>query len=194
MSVSDRRLKVAEKIAEGMKGKEIAEQLGYVNRDSVYQAVANPGVKEQIAFHRDNLFHQSRIDRVKLLRELYQRATEPTGPIFDTLQGDGEFLNAANLKKLDDYQSRIIQQVEVEPTLVKQMVEGKAVTLTVSVIKKIRFHSPDSALKILSKAAGFEDGVLTFDPEQQGGPFRGLVIIPPRETIASAEGPPGNPI
>ena len=66
-------------------------------------------------------------------------------------------------------------------------------TLTVSVVKKIRFHSPDSALKILSKAAGFEDGVLTFDPDSVGGPFRGLVIIPPKETVLR-EGPPEKPI
>ena len=166
----------------------------YNSIESVSSALQSPQVKEQIAFHRDNLFHQSRIDRVKLLRELYQRATEPTGPIFEILQGDGEVLDASNLKKLHPFQSRLIQQIEVEPTLVKTK-EG---TRTISVIKKLRFHSPDSALKILSKAAGFEDGILSFNPDQSAGPFRGLIIIPPTQqgidNIGSGEGPPEKPI
>ena len=190
MSVSDRRLKVAEKIAQGMKGKEIAEELGYVDRDSVYRAVASPEVKDQIKWHRDNLFEQSRIDRVKLLRELYERAVEPTGPIFKTLRGDGEFLDAANLEKLDPLQSRLIQQIEVEPMLIKSQ-EGDI--CHASIVKKIRFHSPDSALKILSKAAGFEDGLLSVDPSEVGGPFRGLVILPPRQSVIDMERPGGRP-
>ena len=184
--VAESRLKTAELKSQGKSREEIMELVPEYNSvDSVSSALASKDVQSQIAFHRDNLFHQSRIDRVKLLRELYQRATEPTGPIFKVLRGEGQFLDAANLEKLDDFQSRIIQQVEVEPTLVKT----EAGTFTASVIKKIRFHSPDSALKILSKAAGFEDGVLTFDPDTVGGPFRGLVIIPPKETVLR-EGPP----
>ena len=189
--VSESRLKTAELKAQGKSREEIMDLVPeYNSLESVSSALQSKVVKEQITFHRDNLFRESRIDRVQLLRELYQRATEPTGPIFEILQGEGDYLDAANLKRLHPFQSRLIQQIEVEPTLVKDP-QG---TRTISVIKKIRFHSPDSALKILSKAAGFEDGVLTLDPTEVGGPFRGLVIIPPRpapiDMEPSAEGPP----
>ena len=176
-----------------MNAEQIKEELGYSSTASVYKAQSHPAVNEQIVWHRDNLFEKSRIDRVKLLRELYQRATEPTGPIFETLQGDGSFLDADNLKKLDDFQSRLIQQIEIEPTTV--FVDG--VKQTVSIIKKIRFHSPDAALKILAKAAGFEDGLPSKTDMEAGGPFRGLTIVPPTEVIemeVSGEGPPENPI
>lgn len=197
---SDRRLQTADLISQGKNASEIAEEVGYKDRQGVYEAVKSPEVKEQIAFHRDNLFEQSRIDRVKLLKELYQRATQPTGPIFDTLMGDGEFLDARNLSKLEPHLSCLIQQVEVEPMIIKRKGD---ITCHASVIKKIRFHSPDSALKILSKAAGFEDGILSVDPTEIGGPFRGLIIVPPRQprsdcglidTERSGEGPPENPI
>ncbi len=198
MGIVEKRVQVADLISRGVKPDEIARQVGYKDAKSVYQAVASSEVKEQIAWHRDNLFEQARIDRVKLLRELYQRATEPTGPIFKILRGDGDFLDAANLEKLHPFQSRLIQQIEIEPTMVKCLIDGKPETITASVVKKIRFHSPDSALKILSKAAGFEDGVLANAGQGEGGPFRGLIIIPPGsepiDVERSGEGPPENPI
>lgn len=193
----ENRLKVADMTARGMKAGQIKEELGYASTAAVYKAQSHPAVNEQIKWHRDNLFEQSRIDRVKLLRELYERATEPTGDIFKTLRGDGSFLDAANLEKLTPLQSRLIQQIEIEPTLIKQRVDGVVETLTTSVVKKIRFHSPDAALKILSKAAGFEDGLPAKGEGEGGGPFRGLTIIPPTEVIdmpSSGEGPPENPI
>ncbi len=80
--VSESRLKTAELKSQGMSREEIMDLVPeYSSVESVSSALKSPDVKEQIAFHRDNLFHQSRIDRVKLLRELYQRATEPTGPV-----------------------------------------------------------------------------------------------------------------
>lgn len=198
----DRRLKVADMTGQGMTPEQIKDELGYSSTQSVYKAQSNPAVNEQIKWHRDNLFEQSRIDRVKLLRELYERATEPTGDIFKTLRGEGQFLDAANLEKLTPLQSRLIQQIDIEPTLIKQLVDGQVETLTTSVVKKIRFHSPDAALKILSKAAGFEDGLPTRTDMEAGGPFRGLNIIPPKEVIdrsdcgmePSEQGPPENPI
>lgn len=187
----DRRLKVADMTAQGMKPEEIKEELGYSSTQSVYKAQAHPAVAEQIAWHRDNLFEKSRIDRVRLLRDLYESVTCPTGPIFLTLRGEGELLLASNLDKLDDVQSRLIQQIEIEPSTV--FVDGEK--QTVSVVKKIRFHSPDAARKILSKAAGFEDGLPTKGEGEGGGPFRGMTIVPPIEMIEvkpSEEGPPEN--
>ncbi len=199
--VIDRRLKVADMTAQGMKPEEIKEELGYSSTASVYKAQAHPAVAEQIAWHRDNLFEQSRIDRVDLLRDLYESITCPTGPIFLTLRGEGELLLASNLDKLDDVQSRLIQQIEIEPTTVidESVVDGEAVALkrTVSVVKKIRFHSPDAARKILSKAAGFEDGLPVKGEGEGGGPFRGMTIVPPIEMVeveSSETRPPGNPI
>ena len=194
--VSESRLKTAELKSQGKTREEILDLVPEFNSlDSVSSALQNADVKEQIAFHRDNLFYQSRIDRVQLLKELHARATEPTGPIFKVLRGEGNFLDAANLEKLTPLQSRLIQQIEIEPTFTR---DNKGKTITVSVVKKIRFHSPDSALKILSKAAGFEDGILSVDPTEIGGPFRGLVIIPPRQplidTKRSGEGPPETPV
>ena len=202
MGIGEKRLQVADLVSQGVKPDQIAEQLGYKDANSVYQAVASPEVREQIKWHRDNLFEQSRIDRVKLLRELYERATEATGPIFKTLRGEGNYLDAANLEKLTPLQSRLIQQIEIEPSLIVTHIQdgyGKLekVTQTTSVVKKIRFHSPDAALKILSKAAGFEDGLPSRTDMEAGGPFRGLNIIPPHEVIEmqrSEEGPPENPI
>ena len=180
--------------ARGMKAGQIKEELGYSSTAAVYKAQSHPAVNEQIKWHRDNLFEQSRIDRVKLLRELYERATEPTGDIFKTLRGDGEFLNAANLEKLTPLQSRLIQQVEIEPSMIKAVLDdGSVTTITASVVKKLRFHSPDAALKILAKAAGFEDGLPSRTDMEAGGPFRGLTILPPKEVIdmvQSQEGPP----
>lgn len=186
--VSERRLQTAEMISQGIPADQIAEELGYDSRESVYSAVKSPEVKEQIAWHRDNLFEQSRIDRVKLLRELYERTTEPTGPIFKTLRGDGQVMDAANLEKLTPLQSRLIQQIEIDPTLIKVLLDdGSTSMVHLSVVKKIRFHSPDSALKILSKAAGFEDGMLAVEQGDVGGPFRGLVILPPRTAVIDME-------
>lgn len=179
--VSESRLQIAEHTAQGKTPKEIVELVPGINSvESVVSARKNPEVKAQVKWHRDNLFEKSRIDRVYLLQEMYQRLTQPTGPIFEKLRDGGEFLNASNLEKLGDFESRIIQQVEVEPAFV--MVDGEKVTR--SIVKKIRFHSPDAAMKILSKAAGFEDGVLKYDPNETGGPFRGLVLVPPKETTA----------
>lgn len=191
MEIRERRVQVADLVSQGVKPDEIAKQLGYKDAKSVYQAVASPAVKEQIAWHRDNLFEKSRIDRVKLLRDLYESVTCPTGPIFLTLRGEGELLLASNLDKLDDVQSRLIQQIEIEPTTV--LVDGDK--QTVSVVKKIRFHSPDAARKILSKAAGFEDGLPVKGEGEGGGPFRGMTIVPPIEMVEvtpSEEGPPEN--
>lgn len=177
---NERRLQVAELTSQGYGPAEIQKELGYESTQSVYSALKNQDVRGQIKFLRDDLFEKARIDRVQLLRELYQRATEPTGPIFKILRGDGDFLDAANLEKLHPFQSRLIQQIEIEPTLIKSFdSDGEVQTVTASVVKKIRFHSPDSALKILSKAAGFEDGVPPDIGPGGGGPFRGLVIIPP---------------
>ena len=177
---NERRLQVAELTSQGYGPAEIKKELGYSSVQSVDSALRDPNVREQIRWHRDNLFEQARIDRVQLLRELYQRATEPTGPIFKILRGDGDFLDAANLEKLHPFQSRLIQQIEIEPTSMKALApNGEVVVITASVVKKIRFHSPDSALKILSKAAGFEDGIPPDLGPGGGGPFRGLVIIPP---------------
>jgi len=198
--MNGRRALVVQKVAEGKSQKEIAEELGYKTPDGVNQALKSVEVREQIQLTRTEMFEAAKIDRVKLLRDLYRKVTCSTGEIFAILRGEGSFLDAANLEKLDELQSRLIQQVECEPTLVKvpyinDQGESEVQAITVSVVKKIRFHSQDAAMKILAKAAGFEDGVLAFDPEQQGGPFRGLIIIPPKEVIdipSSGEGPPEN--
>jgi len=50
-------------------------------------------------------------------------------------------------------------------------------------------------MKILARAAGFEDGAAKDALLDEGGPFRGLIIIPPKEVIdipSSGEGPPEN--
>lgn len=176
---SERRLQVAELTSQGYGPAEISKQLGYSSASSVTSALYNKDVKEQIKWHRDNMFEQARIDRVQLLRDLYESVTCPTGPIFQTLRGEGDILLASNIEKLDDVQSKLIQAIEVEPTEV--IING--VKSTVSIVKKLRFHSPDAARKILSKAAGFEDGTKV-DMDEVAGPFRGLTIIPPTETVA----------
>ena len=63
-----------------------------------------------------------------------------------------------------------------------------------SVIKKIPFHSQDAAMKILARAAGVEDGALKDALMDEGGPFRGLIIIPPKaiDIPSSGEAPPEN--
>ena len=189
----DRRLKLADMVSRGMKPKEIADELGYASPGSVSSALMNPDVKEQIAWHRDNLFEKSRIDRVTLLRDLYESVTCPTGPIFKTLQGDdsnNSFLLASNLDKLDDVQSKLIQQVEMGSTLVQTGTdeEGEPTFERVATISKLKFHSPDAARKILAKAAGFEDGLPKDSKGEGQGPFRGMIIIPPgsepKETTA----------
>lgn len=199
----DRRLKVADMTARGMTAEQIKDDLGYSSKASVYAAQSHPAVNEQIKWHRDNLFEQSRIDRVKLLRELYERATEPTGDIFKVLRDGGSVMLADNLEKLTPLQSRMIQQIEIEPTVVFEKSlddidnNREPVKRSVSVVKKIRFHSPDAALKILAKAAGFEDGLPSKADMEAGGPFRGMTIVPPKETIDMVqpeEGPPENPI
>lgn len=199
---SERRLQVADMTAQGMKPKEIADALGYSKPEGVYSALQNPDVKEQVKWHRDNLFEQSRIDRVELLRDLYESITCPTGPIFAALQGpdsDSHFLLASNLPNLTDVQSKLIQQIELTSMALPSGVlddDGQPVKVQTSVISKIRFHSPDAARKILAKAAGFEDGLDASKDGDKGGPFRGMIIIPPEDYASKpflGEGPPENP-
>jgi len=195
--MNGRRALVVQKVAEGKSQKEIAEELNYKSADGVNQALKSMKVREQIQLTRAEMFEAAKIDRVKLLKDLYRKITCNTGEIFQVLQGEGNFLDAANLSKLDDVQSRLIQQVEIEPTLIKALnPDGEVVTVHASVIKKIRFHSQDAAMKILARAAGFEDGALKDALMDEGGPFRGLIIIPPKaiETTLSQEAPPENPI
>jgi len=182
-----RRELVAQKYAEGKGQQEIARELGYKSPDSVNQALRSVEVQERIQFNRNEMFRQSKIDRVKLLKDIHGRITADHAEIFRVLKGEGTFLDAGNLEKLTPLLSSLIQQVECEPTLM----DGKPVT----VVKKIRFHSQDAAIKVLAKAAGFEDGVMADALNDGGGPFRGLIIIPPKEVIdipSSGEGPPEN--
>ena len=158
-----RRELVAQKYAEGKGQQEIARELGYKSPDSVNQALRHPAVQERIQFNRNEMFKQSKIDRVKLLKDIYGRITTDHAEIFKVLRGEGEYLAVENLEKLTPVQSRLIQQVECQ---------GYVVT-------KIRFHSQDVALKIISKAAGFEDSGGA--GEEAGGAFRGLIIEMARE-------------
>ena len=184
--MNGKRELVAQRYAEGKGQQEIAEELNYKSADSVNQALRHPAVQERIQFNRNQMFRQSKIDRVKLLKDIYGRISADPAEIFRVLMGKGDFLDGANLGKLSPFLSSLIQQVECEPTLM----DGKPVT----VVKKLRFHSQDAAMKILSKAAGFEDGAVK-DVVGEGGPFRGLVIIPPipRTLPESSEKAPGKP-
>ncbi len=186
--MNGRREIVAQMIAEGKSPGEVADQVGYAGADSVQQALRSAVVRERIQFNRNEMFRQSKIDRVKLLKDIHGRITADHAEIFRVLKGEGTFLDAGNLEKLTPLLSSLIQQVECEPTLM----DGKPVT----VVKKIRFHSQDAAMKILARAAGFEDGALKDALMDEGGPFRGLIIIPPKaiETTLSQEAPPENPI
>lgn len=184
--MNGRRELVAQKYAEGKSQQEIARELNYKCPDSVNQALRSKSVQKRIQFNRNEMFKKSKIDRVKLLKDIYARITADQGEIFRVLMGKGDFLDGANLGELSPLLSSLIQQVECEPTLM----DGKPVT----VIKKLRFHSQDAAMKILARAAGFEDGAVK-DVISEGGPFRGLVIIPPipRPLPESSEKPPGKP-
>ena len=185
--MNGRRELVAQKIAEGKGQQEIAMELSYKSADGVNQALRSVEVQERIQFNRNEMFKQSKIDRVKLLKDIHGRITADHAEIFRVLMGNGDFLDGANLGKLSPLLSSLIQQVECEPTLM----DGKSVT----VVRKLRFHSQDAAMKILAKAAGFEDGVSKDKLTDEGGPFRGLVIIPPipRPLPESSEKRPGNP-
>ena len=186
--MNGRRALVVQKVAEGKSQKEIAEELGYQSADGVNQALKSMEVRERIQLTRTEMFGAAKIDRVKLLKDIHGRITADHAEIFRVLKGEGTFLDAGNLEKLTPLLSSLIQQVECEPTLM----DGKPVT----VVKKIRFHSQDAAMKILARAAGFEDGALKDALMDEGGPFRGLIIIPPKaiETTLSQEAPPENPI
>jgi len=188
-----RRELLAQKYAEGKGQQEIARELGYKSPDSVNQALRNVAVQERIQFNRNEMFRQSRIDRVKLLKDIHGRITADHAEIFRVLKGEGTFLDAGNLEKLTPLLSSLIQQVECEPTLIKGE-DGN--TFHATVVKKIRFHSQDAAMKILARAAGFEDGTVKDMMGEEGGPFRGLIIIPPKaiETTLSEKGPPENAI
>ncbi len=186
-----RRELVAQKYAEGKGQQEIARELGYKSPDSVNQALRNAGVQERIQFNRNEMFEAARIDRVEFLKDIYGKITADQGEIFKVLRGKGDFLDARNLEKLTSLQSRLIQQVEIEPQEYKDSKGNKSL---ISIVKKVRFHNQDAAMKILARAAGFEDGAVK-DMMYEGGPFRGLNIIPPKEVIdipSSGEGPPEN--
>ena len=67
-----RRELVAQKYAEGKGQQEIARELGYKSPDSVNQALRNVAVQERIQFNRNEMFRQSKIDRVKLLKDIHE--------------------------------------------------------------------------------------------------------------------------
>jgi len=187
-----RRELVAQKYAEGKGQQEIARELGYKSPDSVNQALRSAAVRERIQLTRTEMFEAARIDRIELLKDLYGRITADQGEIFNVLRGDGTFLDARNLEKLTPRQSRLIQQVETEP---QEYIDSEGNKGFISIVKKLRFHSQDAAMKILARAAGFEDGTVKDTLMDVGGPFRGLIIIPPKEVIdipSSGEGPPEN--
>lgn len=190
--MNGRRALVVQKVAEGKSQKEIAEELGYKSADGVNQALKSMDVREQIQLTRTEMFEAARIDRVEFLKDIYGKITVDQGEIFKVLRGKGDFLDARNLEKLTSLQSRLIQQVEVEPQEFKDSKGNKSL---ISIVKKVRFHNQDAAMKILARAAGFEDGVMADALNDGGGPFRGLIIIPPKEVIdipSSGEGPPEN--
>ncbi len=191
--MNGRRALVVQKVAEGKSQKEIAEELGYKSADGVNQALKSMDVREQIQLTRTEMFEAARIDRVEFLKDIYGKITADLGEIFKVLRGKGDFLDAANLEKLSSLQSRLIQQVEVEPQEYKDSKGNKSL---ICIVKKVRFHNQDAAMKILARAAGFEDGAVKDALMDQGGPFRGLIIIPPKviETTLSEKAPPENPI
>ena len=191
--MNGRRALVVQKVAEGKSQKEIAEELGYKSADGVNQALKSMDVREQIQLTRTEMFEAAKIDRVKLLKDIYERITADHAEIFRVLKGEGTFLDAGNLEKLTPLLSSLIQQVEVEPQEHKDSKGNKSL---VSIVKKVRFHNQDAAMKILARAAGFEDGAVKNTLMDEGGPFRGLIIIPPKaiETTFSEKGPPENAI
>jgi len=190
--MNGRRALVVQKVAEGKSQKEIAEELGYKSADGVNQALKSMDVREQIQLTRTEMFEAARIDRVEFLKDIYGKITADQGEIFKVLRGKGDFLDARNLEKLTSLQSRLIQQVEIEPQEYKDTKGNKSL---ISIVKKVRFHNQDAAMKILARAAGFEDGTVKDMMGEEGGPFRGLIIIPPKaiETTLSQEAPPGKP-
>jgi len=190
--MNGRRALVVQKVAEGKSQKEIAEELGYKSADGVNQALKSMDVREQIQLTRTEMFEAARIDRVEFLKDIYGKITADQGEIFKVLRGKGDFLDARNLEKLTSLQSRLIQQVEIDPQEYKDTKGNKSL---ISIVKKVRFHNQDAAMKILARAAGFEDVAAKDALLDEGGPFRGLIIVPPKaiDVQSSREGPPEKP-